>query len=107
MRRALLAAALALTSSATALGAEPAPTQTSTAPIQIDFDRAFVRATGEDLAVESRAVDRPIFAEWWFWSLVGVVVTGVVVSGVVLSSGGTFVPDGELGNSRTSDWNRF
>ena len=32
---------------------------------------------------------------------------GVVVTGVVLSSGGAFVPEGELGSSKTSDWGRF
>lgn len=107
MRRAvLLAAALSFAAPAALAGTETA-TRTSTAPITIDFAHAFVRASGDELAVESRAVDKPLFGEWWFWGIVGVVTTGIVVSGVILSSGGTFVPDGELGNSNTSDWNRF
>lgn len=92
--------------------AEPAPpvatgTTTASAAAPMPMNLAFVRATGDELEVASRADSRPVFGEWWFWGVVGLALTGVVVTGVVLSSGGTFVPDGELGNSRTSDWGRF
>lgn len=113
MRRpvALLAVTSALLAAPSAHAEPPAkapgPTKTSTAPIPIRFDQAFVRARGDELSVASREADKPLFAEWWFWGAVGLVVSGVVVTGVVLSSGGTFVPDGELGNSSTADWNRF
>lgn len=107
MRHAVLLC-LALCLAAPAAGAPTATaTRTSTAPIAIDFEHAFVRASPDELAVESRELDRPLFGEWWFWGLVGVVTTGIVVSGVILSSGGSFVPDGELGNGSTSEWNRF
>lgn len=88
--------------------AEPGPaTRTSTAPIQINFDESFVHAGPEDISVQSRGMQKPVFGEWWFWSIVGVAMSAVVVTGAVLSSGGTFVPDGELGNSNTSEWGRF
>lgn len=106
MRAAVAALVLVLCTSGT-VGAEPPATRTSTAPIVVRFNEAFVRASEDDIAVESRKLERPIFAEWWFWSIVGVAAAGVVVSGVILSSGGTFVPDGELGNSSTSEWGRF
>ncbi len=84
-----------------------AKTATSTAPILTNFDESFVRAGPEDIAVQSRGMQKPVFGEWWFWSVVGLAMSAVVIGGVVMSSGGTFVPDGELGNSNTRDWGRF
>jgi hypothetical protein len=35
----------------------------------------------------------PIYAKWWFWTIIGAVVVGGVVTAVALSSGGTTRPD--------------
>ncbi|MCA9549358.1 MAG: hypothetical protein KC933_04935 [Myxococcales bacterium] len=107
--RALLLAACLLGSSPDAAPqrAAGAVTTTSTTPIPMRFDDAFIRARGEDLVARGEGVERPILAEWWFWGLVAAAAAGVVVTGVVLSSGGAFVPEGELGSSKTSDWGRF
>jgi hypothetical protein len=82
-------------------------TTTSTAPIPMRFDDAFIRARGDELVAQSEDVQRPILSEWWFWGLVAAAAAGVAITGVVLSSGGAFVPEGELGRSKTSDWMRF
>ena len=104
--RAVLVALLLLLLPALA-AATPPPVVTSTAPIPMRFDDAFVRARGAELDARGEDVKRPVLATWWFWGLVAAAAAGVVVTGVVLSSGGAFVPEGELGTSKTSDWMRF
>ncbi len=49
----------------------------------------------------------PIITRTWFLALAGVVAAAVVATGFVLASGGDFVPEGELGNTSTRDWERF
>lgn len=49
----------------------------------------------------------PIITRPWFLAIAGVVAASVVAVGLVWSSGGDFVPEGELGNSSTSDWRRY
>jgi hypothetical protein len=55
-------------------------------------------------------VEPPITETWWFWTAIvgGAVVVSAVIAGVAVSTGGDdFVPMGELGRSRTSEWESF
>lgn len=80
---------------------------TSTSWVHLELNDAFLRASPDNLYVESRALEKPLLAEWWFWAAVAVGAAGLVATGVILSSGGTFAPAGELGDTTTADWMRF
>lgn len=49
----------------------------------------------------------PMITRPWFLAIAGAVAASVVAVGLVMSSGGDFVPEGELGNSKTDEWRRF
>lgn len=42
---------------------------------------------------------QPIYAKWWFWTIIGAVVVGGVVTAVALSSGGTSRPPCPMGTT--------
>jgi hypothetical protein len=48
--------------------------------------------SGTLVAQPAPAQSEPVYAKWWFWTIVGAVVVGGVVTAVVLSSGTTKPP---------------
>lgn len=60
-------------------------------------------ADGKDIETEGH--DGPVMGRWWFWIVAGTVAATVVATGVLITQREEFVPDGELGVTRTDrDW---
>ena len=82
-----------------------ATSATSSVSPGLDFTSA---RWADEEDIETEGYEGPIMGRWWFWVVVGTVATGLVTTGIVITQKEEFVPDGELGTTRTDrDWTSF
>lgn len=76
-------------------------TETATVPSKASFS-SFSLTPTEPPSVKTK---NPVMGRWWFWIVVGVLAASALTTGVLITQKEEFVPQGELGTTRTDrDW---
>ena len=59
-----------------------------------------------DFDILTRPGAVPLMQRWWFWAIVSVAAAGLFAGGYAITTSDRYTPQGELGASRTRDWDR-